>query len=781
MNWYGPRNLALVFTLATLIVGLVTLRPLVTTASDQLQVPEMSMRFNGTGSGDIDRVKFPLDAPASGIDVAGDFTIELWLKATPNENATGTCMASTSAGDMWIYGNILLDRDIYGEGDFGDYGAALFGAGQIGFGVDTMSGGATICGGTNLDDGLWHHVALTRSANPATQASERLQIFVDGVRVAAGNGPLGDISYRDGRPTSWPNSDPFLVLGAEKHDAGPEYPSFRGWIDDLRISNVVRYTASGYTRPTAPIARDAQTVALYRFNEGAGTTITDDGGLANGLLKAGVAPAGPFWSTDIPFSVVTPPTTTPDAPTATAIPPTATAIPSTATAIPSTATAIPSTATAIPPTATPTLVNLLLNPGFEIDTNNDTRPDSWTSSARFLRSTTLVRTGVYSGRHQAANNANFTIAQTITGLSANRSYELAGWVNIPATSDAFSISIQIRWRNSSGGTLRTDIIQTYSATTGGWVNFTASRTSPANTASALVQMVATNLNALIYVDDLSLQSLIVAPTPTLVPATATLVPATATLVPATPTLVPATATLVPATATLVPATATLVPATATPVGGVQNQALTFDGTTDELRGSSLPHNPAAQTIELWVRPATDNQNSVLFTTSDDQSGWSLEINGGRATMWVYNAGGIWRSAQNSAVALRANTWYHVAVTFSNGTARVYVDGQQGPASTIGALVQGPFVRVGGLPGYPYFSGMIDEIRLSNVVRYTAAFTRPAVAFTADAQTVALYHLDDLAQSAADFSGNAYTLTLGASSAADTRDPAWGLSTAPTAR
>ena len=31
------------------------------------------------------------------------------------------------------------------------------------------------------------------------------------------------------------------MLGAEKHDAGAEFPSFSGWLDELRISNNVRY------------------------------------------------------------------------------------------------------------------------------------------------------------------------------------------------------------------------------------------------------------------------------------------------------------------------------------------------------------------------------------------------------------------------------------------------------------------------------------------------------------------------------------------------------------
>ena len=47
-------------------------------------------------------------------------------------------------------------------------------------------------------------------------------------------------------------NDPYLVLGAEKHDAGSDYPSFHGWLDELRVSNVVRYSR-GVRAARAPL------------------------------------------------------------------------------------------------------------------------------------------------------------------------------------------------------------------------------------------------------------------------------------------------------------------------------------------------------------------------------------------------------------------------------------------------------------------------------------------------------------------------------------------------
>ena len=98
----------------------------------------------------------------------------------------------------------------------------------------------------------------------------------------------------------YPNSDPYLVLGAEKHDAGIEYPSFNGYLDDLRISRGIRYSAN-FTASQEPLLADSSTIALYNFNSGQGSELFDVVGLSNGIIKTGGSPAGPLWSGDNPY------------------------------------------------------------------------------------------------------------------------------------------------------------------------------------------------------------------------------------------------------------------------------------------------------------------------------------------------------------------------------------------------------------------------------------------------------------------------------------------------
>ncbi len=140
-----------------------------------------------------------------------------------------------------------------------------------------------------MADGRWHHVAATRA-----EAGD-LRLFVDGRLVAEGAGAPGDMSYRDGRGTDYPGSDPYLVLGAEKHDAGSDFPSFNGWLDELRVSNTVRYTAD-FDVPAAAFEPDAQTVGLFHMDEGGGDQLGDS---SAGATRRGGALRRPVRRADV--------------------------------------------------------------------------------------------------------------------------------------------------------------------------------------------------------------------------------------------------------------------------------------------------------------------------------------------------------------------------------------------------------------------------------------------------------------------------------------------------
>jgi hypothetical protein len=307
---------------------------------------EQSLRFYGNGSDDIDRVKIRLDNPPRPADIgANDFTVEWWMKANPDENVSESC---TPGDDNWVYGNSIFDRRLYEQADEGEFGISLA-DGRIAFGVSRGVESQTICGSASVADGDWHHISITRNLEGT------MRIFIDGQIDAEGIGPGGDISYTDGRPASHYN-DIFLVIGAEKFDTdNPIYPSFSGWIDEVRLSKTIRYE-SNFTPPDAQFITDDDTVGLYSFNEGVHNTLWDTSGAysgpSNGSRRYGGSPAGPERSNDTPWEIQ--PTATPTlTSTATETATTTATATSTSTSTPTATATATATATSTP-TATAT-------------------------------------------------------------------------------------------------------------------------------------------------------------------------------------------------------------------------------------------------------------------------------------------------------------------------------------------------------------------------------------------------------------------------------------------
>jgi glucose/arabinose dehydrogenase len=250
-----------------------------------------SLRFHGNGAS-VDRVKIPIDNPADAssgppADVgAGDFTIEFWMRAAAADNTSSA--VSCGANAAWVDGNVVVDRDRAGADR--KFGVSIAG-GVVVFGVSGEgTGDLTICSGRGVLDDRWHHVAVERRRSDGW-----MWLFVDGVLEAQADGPDGDVSYPDDATAADPN-DPFLVLGAEKYDAGAAYD---GFLEEVRISSALRYT-SVFTRPKSPFTADADTAALYHLDEGAGLVVGDSsgasGGPSDGALFTGGSPSGPEWT-----------------------------------------------------------------------------------------------------------------------------------------------------------------------------------------------------------------------------------------------------------------------------------------------------------------------------------------------------------------------------------------------------------------------------------------------------------------------------------------------------
>lgn len=149
----------------------------------------------------------------------------------------------------------------------------------------------------------------------------------------------------------------------------------------------------------------------------------------------------------------------------------------------------------------PSAANLLQNPGFEWDDDDDSYPDYWSLNNSTLRMPGLGRNGSYAMRHKTHDPERYTSKQRVNGITPG-SYAFKGYVKIPATRKPVAFTLQVVFRNGAGKALKTQTIKTYSDDTGGrWTRAARTMTAPTGTASADVAMAQKGLAATVLVDD----------------------------------------------------------------------------------------------------------------------------------------------------------------------------------------------------------------------------------------------------------------------------------------
>ena len=151
------------------------------------------------------------------------------------------------------------------------------------------------------------------------------------------------------------------------------------------------------------------------------------------------------------------------------------------------------------------------------------------------------------------------------------------------------------------------------------------------------------------------------------------------------------------------------------------------------------------TLEAWI-----------YATALDSGGGRMMITG-KADTWMHallNDGGAYQGAVNAAQwswegsgRVSLERWTHVALSFDGRAYLLHVDGKlkdeiEDPGKINTSLSD---VYIGWLPQWnEAFSGLIDEVRISNIPRYPAAnFPRPTTEFEErDRNTVLLMHFNE---------------------------------------
>jgi len=163
-------------------------------------------------------------------------------------------------------------------------------------------------------------------------------------------------------------------------------------------------------------------------------------------------------------------------------------------------------------------------------------------------------------------------------------------------------------------------------------------------------------------------------------------------------------------------------------------SLYLDGTGDAAQiattTNSFAFGTGDYTVEMWLYLTAVNENDQIFDmrTSDSSVNPGSYLDGS-ARPNLYISGGV-RLTSNTAIS--ANTWTHFAICRASGTTRIFQAGQ-----VTGTLNSDTYNIVAGklMLGARYNSastnngqGYWEDVRASNMARYTANFSPPTQPF-----------------------------------------------------
>lgn len=164
----------------------------------------------------------------------------------------------------------------------------------------------------------------------------------------------------------------------------------------------------------------------------------------------------------------------------------------------------------------------------------------------------------------------------------------------------------------------------------------------------------------------------------------------------------------------------------------------FDGTTDYLLGDGSPDfsfGTGAFTIDFWFKLAATGTTCVLYDTRNDTSATprnTIFYDGTNVLVYIMGVGVV----ITSATVPIANRWYHLALSRSAGSTKLFIDGVNEGATYSDSHdyvcpASRPVVGADGAGGAfgSSWNGWIDELRISKgIARWTANFVPPGYAY-----------------------------------------------------
>ncbi|MBL7811803.1 MAG: proprotein convertase P-domain-containing protein [Bacteroidetes bacterium] len=160
---------------------------------------------------------------------------------------------------------------------------------------------------------------------------------------------------------------------------------------------------------------------------------------------------------------------------------------------------------------------------------------------------------------------------------------------------------------------------------------------------------------------------------------------------------------------------------------MHNHCMRFSGSSYLETTSSNDANislTGPMTIETWIYPTAIGTTQNLIDLSNGSGGYLLQLTSAGKISWTMNQYGT------SSTVLTANKWYHIAVVCStpgsgSQVANIYINGEQDAGYNFSELQANTGkLRIGAShSGTNFFSGYMDEVRISNYAKTPAEIQR----------------------------------------------------------
>ena len=157
--------------------------------------------------------------------------------------------------------------------------------------------------------------------------------------------------------------------------------------------------------------------------------------------------------------------------------------------------------------------------------------------------------------------------------------------------------------------------------------------------------------------------------------------------------------------------------------GQIDNALSFNGTNyitvSAPNGGSLDIDSNPVTLSAWINPSAlgDGENSdnkdIIGRGTFGYNGYGINLNGNLINLGRHGGGNF-----NSVSTVSTGTWYYIAGVINGASSQIYINGQLNSAGTVNVVATSDSTVGIGFPTLAglYFSGLIDEVRISNTAR-----------------------------------------------------------------